>query len=493
VEPAASVITEPKVLQEPGKLFINGQWVEPSSGESFATINPATEEPILRVGKATEREVSLAVEAARRAVDSGPWGEMKPMERGKALFRLADVVERRGDELALAESLDTGKPLQTARTRDLPFAIDMLRYYGGWANKVYGTTLPTDTASLAITVNEPVGVVAIITPWNSPLILSLMKIAPALAMGNTLIHKPASWTPLSALKFAEFCQEAGLPAGVYNVLTGSGEAVGTPMVCHPDVNKVSFTGETVTGKKIMQNAAGTLKRLSLELGGKSPHIVFADGDLDQAASFAAKGFCLNQGQICWAGSRLFVEEKVHDQLLEKLLVRVKEDWAVGDPMDPKTKMGPLISRSHLDDVLGHIATGKKEGAKLVTGGDRPPMKKGYYLNPTVFDQVTNDMQIARQEIFGPVLAVIPFKDFSEVIAKANDSFYGLAAGIWTTDMKKAYRTARLLKAGSVWVNTYGALDIMAPFGGFKQSGFGREFGQEVLRLYSETKTVWFQM
>ena len=480
-------------VAEVQSLFIDSQWVKPDSGRYFSTINPATEEAIAQVPQAGERETDLAVAAARRAFDTGPWSRMKPLDRGKMISRIADVVEKQLEELSLVESLDTGKPLAFTRTRDVPFAIDLLRYYAGWANKIYGTTLPTDESALACTIREPIGVVALITPWNSPLILSLMKIAPALATGNTLIHKPASWTPLSALKFAEICQAAGLPEGVYNVVTGPGDTVGTRLTTHPDVNKVSFTGETVTGKIIMEKAAGTLKRVSLELGGKSPHIVFADGDLEAAATFAAKGFCLNQGQICWAGSRLFVEEKVHDQFLEKLLRHVQDDWKVGDPMDPKTCVGPLISQSHLRDVLGYIGQGKKEGAKLILGGDRPPMKKGYYLNPTVFDEVENSMKLAREEIFGPVLAVIPFKEFDEVIEKANDTFYGLASGVWTNDMKKAYHAARRLKAGSVWVNCYGALDVMAPFGGFKQSGFGREFGQEVLPLYTETKTVWFQM
>ncbi|MFQ5852083.1 MAG: aldehyde dehydrogenase family protein [Candidatus Binatia bacterium] len=482
-----------KIVGERRKLFIDGQWLEPSSGTYFSTINPATEEEITQVAKADTREVDLAVKAAVKAFEEGPWSRMKPMERGQRLFRVAEVLEQQADELGLFESLDTGKPLAIARTRDIVFASAILRYYAGWANKVYGTTLPTDLSALACTVREPVGAVGIITPWNSPLILSLMKIAPALAMGNTLVHKPASWTPLSALKFAEICQAADLPQGVYNVITGPGETVGTRLVTHPGINKISFTGETVTGKAIMVKAAETLKRVSLELGGKSPHIVFADGDLEGAATFAARGFCLNQGQICWAGSRLFVEESIHDQLIDKLLQHVRNDWTVGDPMDPKTTVGPLISRSHLNDVLGHIDKGKQEKATLIIGGDRPPMKKGYYLNPTVFDRAENSMKIAQEEIFGPVLVVIPFKDFSEVLQKANDTFYGLAAGVWTNDMKKAYRAARLLKAGSVWVNTYGALDIMAPFGGFKQSGFGREFGQEVLPLYTETKTVYFQM
>ncbi len=482
-----------KVVGELQDLFINGQWVKPASGRYFAPINPATEEPITQVAQASEKEVEAAVTAARRAFDQGPWSRMKPLDRGKRIFRIAEVMEQQAEELSLIESLDTGKPLAIARSRDIPFGLEILRYYAGWANKVYGTTLPTDGSALACTVREPVGVVATITPWNSPLILSLMKIAPALAMGNTLIHKPASWTPLSALKFAEICQTADLPEGVYNVIPGPGDTVGTRLVTHPGVDKVSFTGETVTGKVIMEKAAGTLKRVSLELGGKSPHIIFADGDIEAAATFAARGFCLNQGQICWAGSRLFVEESIHDDLLDKLLKHVREDWIVGDPMDAKTTVGPLISRPQLEQVLGYIEDGKKEGGKMVIGGDRPPMKKGYYLNPTVFDRVENRMKIAREEIFGPVLAVIPFREFTEVLEQANDTFYGLAAGIWTRDLKKAYRTARQLKAGSVWVNTYGALDVMAPFGGFKQSGFGREFGQEVLSLYTETKTVWFQM
>jgi acyl-CoA reductase-like NAD-dependent aldehyde dehydrogenase len=482
-----------KIASKPRELFINGQWAKPSAGKYFASINPATEETITEVALAGEREADLAVAAARRAFDQGPWARMKPLERGKKLFRLAEVVEQEAEELALIESLDVGKPLAITRTRDVPFAVELLRYYAGWANKVYGTTLPTDVTALGCTFREPLGVVALITPWNSPLILSLMKIAPALATGNTLIHKPASWTPLSALKFAEISAKAGLPEGVFNVVTGPGGSVGMRLVTHPGVDKVSFTGETATGRTIMEKAAPTLKRLSLELGGKSPHIVFADGDLEGAAAFAARGFCLNSGQICWAGSRLFVEEAVHDRLLEKLVERVRKDWVVGDPMEPKTSLGPLVSRAHLDSVLGYVEEGKQEGAKLVTGGDRPPMAKGYYLNPTIFDRVDNQMKIAREEIFGPVLAVIPFRDFNQVIEQANDTFYGLAAGIWSADMKKAYLAARSLKAGSVWVNCYGALDIAAPFGGFKQSGFGREFGQEALSLFTETKTVWFQM
>lgn len=482
-----------KIASKRRELFIDGQWVKPGAGKYFSSINPATEEGIVDVALAAERDADLAVAAARQAFEQGPWAEMKPVERGKRIFRIAEIMEQRAEEMSLVESLDTGKPLVLTRTRDIPYAIDVLRYYAGWANKVYGTVLPTDSGALACTVREPVGVVAIITPWNSPLILSLIKIAPALAMGNTLIHKPASWTPLSALKFAEFCAEADLPAGVYNVVTGPGETVGTRLVTHPNVNKVSFTGETVTGRVITEKAAATLKRVTMELGGKSPHIVFGDADLEAAATFAARGFCLNSGQICWAGSRLFVEEAVHEPFLEKLIQHVRDDWIVGDPMDPKTRVGPVISRSQLEQVMGYIEDGKKEGAKLLLGGDRPPMQKGYYLNPTVFDQVDNRMKIAREEIFGPVLAVIPFKDFSEVIEKANDTFYGLASGVWTRDMKKAYQAARRLKAGSVWVNCYGALDVMAPFGGFKQSGYGREFGQEGLSYYTETKTVWFQM
>ena len=477
----------------PRKLFIDGDWVEPALGRYFKTINPATEEVITEVAEAGAADVERAVKIARRAFDHGPWPRLAPSKRRGVLETMARLLAERSEDFALLETIDTGKPISQTRNRDLPFACEIFRYYAGWADKIYATALPPSPTGFGYTQREPVGVVAMITPWNSPLVLSLMKIAPALAAGNVVIHKPASWTPLTAFHFAQLASEAGLPEGVLNVITGPGHTVGRALVVHPGVDKISFTGETATGREIMRDGAETLKRVSFELGGKSPNIVFADApDLDAAATFAARGFCVNQGQICWAGSRLFVEASIHDRLMEKLLVRVKEDWKIGDPLEPETQVGPLISRSHREQVQGYIDEGKKEGARLVLGGDRPD-RKGYYLNPTVFDRATNQMRIAREEIFGPVLSVIPFSGFDEVIAQANDTCYGLAAGVWTTDLSKAHRAARLIRAGSVWINTYGALNIAAPFGGFKQSGFGREMGQEVLQLFTEVKTVWVEL
>jgi len=477
----------------PRKLFIDGDWVEPALGRYFKTINPATEEVITEVAEAGAADVERAVKIARRAFDHGPWPRLAPSKRRGVLETMARLLAERIEDFALLETIDTGKPISQTRNRDLPFACEIFRYYAGWADKIYATALPPSPTGFGYTQREPVGVVAMITPWNSPLVLSLMKIAPALAAGNVVIHKPASWTPLTAFHFAQLASEAGLPEGVLNVITGPGHTVGRALVVHPGVDKISFTGETATGREIMRDGAETLKRVSFELGGKSPNIVFADApDLDAAATFAARGFCVNQGQICWAGSRLFVEASIHDRLMEKLLVRVKEDWKIGDPLEPETQVGPLISRSHREQVQGYIDAGKKEGARLVLGGDRPD-RKGYYLNPTVFDRATNQMRIAREEIFGPVLSVIPFSGFDEVIAQANDTCYGLAAGVWTTDLSKAHRAARLIRAGSVWINTYGALNIAAPFGGFKQSGFGREMGQEVLELFTEVKTVWVEL
>ena len=478
---------------KPFKLFIDWQWGESAAGKYFETVNPATEEVVAEVAQGDARDVERVVAAARRAFESGPWPRLAPAARRAVLERMASLLAERTDEFALLETLDTGKPLLQSRTRDLPFACEILRYYAGWADKIYGTSLPAGPQGVGYTLREPVGVVGMITPWNSPLVLSLMKIAPALAAGNVLIHKPASWTPLTAYRFAQLALEAGLSPGVLNVITGPGHTVGKAIVTHPQVDKISFTGETATGKEIMRDGADSLKRISFELGGKSPNIVFADApDLDAAAALSARGFCVNQGQICWSGSRLFVEASVHDRFVEKLLARVREDWMIGDPMDPKTGMGPLISHSHLKSVQEYIVEGKKGGAELLTGGERPD-RKGYFLTPAVFDNADNRMKIAREEIFGPVLTVIPFKTFEDVVAQANDTSYGLASGIWTSDITKAHRLARLVRAGSVWINTYGALNAAAPFGGFKQSGFGREMGQEALQMFTEVKTVWVNL
>lgn len=478
---------------KPQKLLVDGAWLEPAGGKYFDTVNPATEEPIAQVAEAGATDVERAVTSARRAFDHGSWRGSAPAARRGVLERMATLLSGQIDEFALLETLDTGKPISQTRTRDLPLSCEILRYYSGWADKIHGATLPESPAGFGYTVREPVGVVGIITPWNSPLILSLMKIAPALAAGNVLVHKPASLTPLTAYRFAQLALEAGLPPGVLNVITGPGHSVGRALVTHPLVDKISFTGETETGKRIMRDGADTLKRVSFELGGKSPHIVFADApDLDTAAEFAARGFCVNSGQTCWSGSRLFVEEVIHDRFVEKVLARVNQDWKVGDPMDPGTNMGPLISHSHLTSVQGYIAEGKRGGARLLLGGDRPD-GRGYFLRPTVFTDVNNRMRIAQEEIFGPVLAVIPFKNFDDLVKQANDTCYGLAAGIWTSDITTGHRLARLLRAGSVWINTYGPNSVSAPFGGFKHSGVGREMGQDALQLFTEVKTVWVNL
>lgn len=477
----------------PQKLFIGGQWVDPSTGRSFKTINPATEETIADIAEGDASDVDRAVAAARQAFEGGPWPAMTAAQRQKILWRIADHLEAKVDEFAMLESLDAGKPLAEAKAVDMGECIEVLRYYAGWATKITGDTVPAGGPSAFVyTLREPVGVIGAITPWNFPLLLAIWKIAPALAAGNTIVHKPASLTPLTALKFAEICQEAGLPQGVLNVVTGPGSTIGQALVAHPGVDKIAFTGETATGKQIMRGAADTLKRISLELGGKSPNIVFADADLDAAARGATTGIFYNKGEVCCAGSRLFVEEAVHDALLEKVQARLKK-LTVGDPLDPKTRMGPVISKSQLDRVLGYIDSGKKEGAKLVAGGDRPGLSKGYYVNPTVFTGVSNDMRIAREEIFGPVLATLRFKDANDAIALGNSTIYGLSAAVWTRDVKKAHRVARALKAGTVWVNTYNLFDPTAPFGGYKQSGFGRELGKEALELYTQVKTVWVDL
>jgi aldehyde dehydrogenase (NAD+) len=473
--------------------FIEGKWVEPSGGAYFQSYNPATEEPIADVALGTARDVQLAVEAARRAFDDGPWPRMAPAARRKILQDVAQIVSDNANELAHLETIDTGKPIASTKNRDVPFVCEMLRYYAGWADKIFGTLLPENQGGMGYTIREPVGVVGIVTPWNSPLILSVMKIAPALATGNVLIHKPASWTPLSAIRFAELAVEAGLPVGVLNVVMGSGSVVGRSLVTHSGVDKISFTGETETGKEIMRDASTTLKRVSLELGGKSPHIIFADApNLDEAASFAARGFCANQGQICWAGSRLFVEESIHDVFLEKLLAAVERDWRVGDPLDQHTSMGPLISQSQLEQVESYIADGKRGGAHPLLEGRRS-RSRGHFLTPTIFQGVNNRMRIAQEEIFGPVLAVISFKDLPDVAKQANDSLYGLVAGIWTSDITKAHRLARIIRAGNIWINTYGTGNVTVPFGGYKQSGMGREMGQEALQLFTEVKSVWINL
>ncbi|HWC02218.1 MAG TPA: aldehyde dehydrogenase family protein [Methylomirabilota bacterium] len=473
------------------EVFIGGQWRPPASGETYATINPATEKVSAQVAKGGERDVDLAVQAARRAFDHGPWPRTAAAERARILWKLADLISANLDEMARLESVNTGKTLFDSGKVELPFAAEVFRYYAGWTTKIHGETLNLRDGAFTFTLRQPLGVVGAIVPWNFPFLLASWKIAPALAAGNTVVLKPASFTPLTALRFAELTQEAGLPEGVFNVVTGPGGKVGMALVRHAGVDKIAFTGSTDVGKGIMKEAAGSLKRVSLELGGKSPNVVFADADLEAALRGALTGIFYNKGEVCAAGSRLLVEQRVHDEFVGKLVDRVK-GLKIGDPMDKGTRMGPVVSAQQLETVLGYVEAGRREGATLAAGGERARVGdgRGYFLQPTVFTGVRNTMRIAREEIFGPVLSVIPFKDAEDAVAQGNETFYGLAAAVWTRDVGKALRVARALRAGTVWVNAYNLYDAALPFGGFKESGFGRELGQAGLDIYTEVKSVW---
>jgi aldehyde dehydrogenase (NAD+) len=477
-----------------GQLFIEGAWRPAATGQTYATINPATEEESAQVALGDERDVDLAVRAARKAFETGPWSKMAAAERARLVWKLGDLITANLDEMARLESLCTGKTLFDSGKVEIPFAAEVFRYYAGWATKVHGETLGLREGAFTFTLRQPVGVVGAIVPWNFPFLLASWKIAPALAAGNTVVLKPASLTPLTALKFADLCQEAGLPEGVFNVVTGPGAAVGMALVRHPGVDKIAFTGSTEVGKQIMREAAGSLKRVSLELGGKSPNIVFADADMEAAVKGALTGIFYNKGEVCAAGSRLFVEQRVHDDFMSKLTDRVKS-LKVGDPMDRSTRMGPVISKPQMETVLGYIEAGKREGARLVAGGGRATFGggKGYFVEPTIFDGVSNRMKIAREEIFGPVLSVIPFKSVDDGIAEGNETTYGLAAAVWTRDVAKALRAARAIRAGTVWVNAYNLYDAALPFGGFKESGFGRELGAAGMDPYTEVKSVWVDL
>ena len=477
-----------------GEIFVGGKWQGPTSGETYEPINPANEEKLTAVGKGDERDVDLAVTAARKAFDEGPWPRMSPHERGRIVWRLGDLIQQHLDEMARLESLCTGKTMFDSGKVEIPFAAEVFRYFAGAATRIHGETLQLRDAAFTFTLRQPVGVVGAIVPWNFPFLLSSWKIAPALTAGNTVVLKPASQTPLTALRFAELCQEAGVPDGVFNVVTGPGGKVGMALVRDPRVDKVAFTGSTEVGKQIMREAAGTLKRLSLELGGKSPNIVFADADMEAAARGAMTGIFYNKGEVCAAGSRLLVEETIHAELVDRLTDKVK-GLKVGDPLDKSTRMGPVVSKTQMETVLSYIEAGKQEGARLVAGGGRASVGdgKGYYVTPTIFDDVRNSMKIAREEIFGPVLSVIPFRSVEEGIALGNDTTYGLAAAVWTRDVSKALRAARALRAGTVWVNAYNLFDAALPFGGFKESGFGREMGAAGLDHHTEVKTVWVDL
>ncbi|HEY6349227.1 MAG TPA: aldehyde dehydrogenase family protein [Candidatus Angelobacter sp.] len=488
------MLTATKAKISPGKLLIGGQWME-GSGKAFETGNPATGEVLTTVSDASEKDVDQAVAAARKAFDdaAGAWRKMSASERGKVLWRIADAVEKNIDELAELETLNNGKPIFESRYVDMPMVADVFRYYAGWATKIHGETVNTFNNAFTYTLREPVGVVGAIVAWNFPLLLASWKLGPALACGNTVVLKPAEQTPLTALRFGELALEAGLPPGVLNIVTG-GPETGEALVRHGGVDKVAFTGSTSVGKEIMRNAADSLKRVTLELGGKSPNIVFADSALDAAVKGAINGIFYGKGEVCCAGSRLFVEKKVEDEFLAKL-VDYSKKLKLGDPLDPKTRLGAIVSEKQMKTVLGYIETGKSEGATLLTGGKRASVNgdHGYFIEPTIFGGVKNDMKIAQEEIFGPVLATLSFDDLDQVAELANKNVYGLAAAIWTNDIKKAHQLSRRLKAGTVWINTYGVMDAALPFGGYKQSGFGRELGMHAIEHYTELKTVWMNL
>jgi aldehyde dehydrogenase (NAD+) len=477
--PAAPAVRETR-------LFINNQWVDPVEGKTFDTYNPATGQVIAKVAAAGAADVDRAVKAARKALESNPWKSMDAAERGRLLYKLADLVEKNAEELAALESLNCGKTINDSRG-DMEGVVNTLRYYAGWADKIEGRTVPVRGSFLSYTLRQPVGVVGQIIPWNFPLLMLAWKWGPALACGNTVVLKPAEQTPLTALRLAALAQEAGFPPGVVNVVNGLGETTGAALVVHPDVDKIAFTGHVDTAKIIQKAAADTLKRVTFELGGKSPNVIFADADLERAVAGAFHAIYFHGGQCCTAGSRLFVEDRIRQDFVERLAEKAKQR-KLGDPLDPMTEQGPQVSQEQMDKILGYVKLGEKQGATLLTGGQRVG-GKGFFVEPTIFDNVKDDMAIARDEIFGPVVSVLPFQKVEEVVQRANNTSYGLAAAVWTRDIDKAHLFAREVKAGTVWVNCYHVVDTTTPFGGFKMSGQGRENGESALEHYTELKTV----
>jgi phenylacetaldehyde dehydrogenase len=481
----------------PKQMLIDGKWVGARSGETFPTYNPAKGEVIGTVAAGDKADIDLAVKAARRAFESGPWRSITPSERGRLLWKLADLLEANLEEFARLESLDNGKPLAVARVADVPLAVDLLRYMAGWATKIHGSTFPISVPYapgakfFSYTQREPIGVVGQIIPWNFPLLMAAWKLGPALATGCTVVLKPAEQTPLSALRLGELIQEAGIPDGVVNIVTGLGETAGAALAAHPGVDKVAFTGSTEVGRLIVKAASEDLKKVSLELGGKSPNIIFEDADLDTAIPGAASAIFFNHGQCCCAGSRLFVQKRQFDKVVDGVAAAAKK-IKLGPGDQPDSEMGPLVSEEQLNRVLGYLESGRAQGAKPLVGGGRAG-DRGYFVQPTVLVGAKTGMKVMEEEIFGPVVCAVPFTDPNEVLQQANNSIYGLAAAIWTRDVTKAHRIAGALRAGTVWINCYNIFDAALPFGGYKQSGWGREMGAEALELYTETKAVCLQL
>ncbi|HJP95044.1 MAG TPA: betaine-aldehyde dehydrogenase [Pyrinomonadaceae bacterium] len=477
------------------QLFIDGQWVDSESGKTFKTPNPATGETLAEVAEADKADIDKAVAAARRAFE-GKWSKISARDRGRLLYKLSQLIEQHASELAELETADNGKPIKESLYVDLPQVVENFEYFAGWTTKIEGETIPVPGRMFNYTLREPLGVCGQIIPWNFPLLMAAWKLAPALAAGNTVVLKPAEQTPAGAMELAKLIQEAGFPEGVVNIVPGYGETAGAALAAHPGIDKIAFTGSTEVGKLIAKAAADNLTKVSLELGGKAPNIVFADSDLEQAVAGAMMGIFYNQGQVCCAGSRLFVEESVKDNFLSKLSDRAAK-INVGDPMNKATQMGPQVSEEQLNRIKGYVDIARAEGATVVTGGESPRLdaafQKGYFFSPTIFSEVKNSMRVAQEEIFGPVVSVITFKDEDDLIKQANDTIYGLSAGIWTRDITRAHRFAKDIKAGVVWINTFNMFNAASPFGGYKQSGYGREMGRHALELYTQVKSVWVDL
>ncbi|MGI8896891.1 MAG: betaine-aldehyde dehydrogenase [Pyrinomonadaceae bacterium] len=477
------------------QLFIDGQWVDAESGKTFTTPNPATGENLAEVSEADKVDIDKAVSAARRAFE-GKWSKISARDRGRILYKLSKLIEEHSSELAALETADNGKPIKESTYVDLPQVAENFEYFAGWATKIEGETIPVPGQMLNYTLREPVGVCGQIIPWNFPLLMAAWKLAPALAAGNTVVLKPAEQTPVTAMELGKLIQEAGFPEGVVNIVPGYGETAGAALAAHPGIDKIAFTGSTEVGKLIAKAAAENLTKVSLELGGKAPNIVFADADMDQAVNGAMMGIFFNQGQVCCAGSRLFVEEKVKDEFLG-LLKEKASRINVGDPMDKATHMGPQVSAEQLSRIKSYVDVAQKEGATVLSGGESPKLEgafqKGYFFQPTIFSDVNNQMRVAQEEIFGPVVSVITFRDEDDLIKQANDTIYGLSAGIWTRDITRAHRFAKEIKAGVVWINTFNMFNAASPFGGYKQSGYGREMGKHALEMYTHVKSVWVDL